>query len=63
LTQETLIRIKGLSKVYKTLDGDVVALDDIDLSVTKGDIHGVIGMSGAGKSTLIRCIIDSPIKL
>jgi D-methionine transport system ATP-binding protein len=64
LTQEALIRIKGLSKVYKTPDGDVIALDDIDLSVAKGDIHGVIGMSGAGKSTLIRCInrLDTPNK-
>lgn len=64
MTQEALIRIKGLSKVYKTPDGDVVALDDIDLSVAKGDIHGVIGMSGAGKSTLIRCInrLDTPNK-
>ncbi len=62
MTQEALIRIKGLSKVYKTPDGDVVALDGIDLSVAKGDIHGVIGMSGAGKSTLIRCInrLDTP---
>jgi D-methionine transport system ATP-binding protein len=64
LTQEALIRIMGLSKVYKTPDGDVVALDNIDLSVAKGDIHGVIGMSGAGKSTLIRCInrLDTPNK-
>ena len=62
MSQEALIRIKGLSKVYKTPDGDVVALDSIDLSVAKGDIHGVIGMSGAGKSTLIRCInrLDTP---
>ncbi len=60
--QDALIRIKGLSKVYKTPDGEVIALDSIDLSVAKGDIHGVIGMSGAGKSTLIRCInrLDSP---
>ena len=62
MSQDALIRIKGLSKVYKTPDGEVVALDSIDLSVAKGDIHGVIGMSGAGKSTLIRCInrLDTP---
>ena len=62
MSQDALIRIKGLSKVYKTPDGEVTALDKIDLSVAKGDIHGVIGMSGAGKSTLIRCInrLDSP---
>ena len=53
-----MIRIEGLKKVY----GSVTALKHIDLSVAKGDIHGIIGMSGAGKSTLIRCInlLDRP---
>lgn len=50
-----MIRIEGLSKVFKT-STDVVALHDINLSVERGDIFGVIGMSGAGKSTLMRCI-------
>lgn len=55
---EEMIRIEGLKKVY----GSVTALRDINLSVAKGDIHGIIGMSGAGKSTLIRCInlLDRP---
>ena len=62
MTQQPLIEIRGLSKVYQTPDGEVVALDNIDLNVHKGEIYGVIGMSGAGKSTLIRCInrLDSP---
>lgn len=34
----------------------MVALQDIDLSIEKGSIFGIIGMSGAGKSTLVRCI-------
>ncbi len=55
---EEMIRIEGLKKVY----GSVTALRNINLSVAKGDIHGIIGMSGAGKSTLIRCInlLDRP---
>jgi D-methionine transport system ATP-binding protein len=51
-----VIRISGLSKVYKSSSGDVVALEDLNLEVGKGDIFGIIGLSGAGKSTLIRCI-------
>jgi D-methionine transport system ATP-binding protein len=51
-----MIRISGLRKVYGSGEGAVVALDGIDLTIHRGDIHGIIGMSGAGKSTLIRCI-------
>ena len=56
------IAIRGLTKIYPMADGDVVALDSIDLSIDKGDIYGIIGMSGAGKSTLIRCLnrLDTP---
>ncbi len=57
-----LIDIQNLKKVYPALDGEVVALSDISLSIRKGDIYGIIGLSGAGKSTLIRCInrLDEP---
>ena len=60
--QTEMIRIEGLKKVYGTGAGAVTALDGIDLSILKGDIHGIIGMSGAGKSTLIRCVnrLDTP---
>ncbi len=56
------IRIAGLRKVYPIPGGEVVALDNINLEIEKGDIYGIIGMSGAGKSTLIRCLnrLDSP---
>lgn len=36
--------------------GDVKAVNDVTLTVEKGDIYGVIGFSGAGKSTLVRTI-------
>ena len=60
--QTEMIRIEGLKKVYGTGAGAVTALNGIDLSILKGDIHGIIGMSGAGKSTLIRCVnrLDTP---
>lgn len=51
-----MIEIKNLSKSYRTADGTVEALKDVNLTIEDGDIYGIIGMSGAGKSTLVRCI-------
>ncbi len=51
-----MIELKNLGKVYKTAEKDIVALDDINLTVHDGEIFGIIGLSGAGKSTLVRCI-------
>jgi len=51
-----MITLTNLRKVYHGSDGDVVALDGIDLTVPTGAIHGIVGPSGAGKSTLIRCL-------
>ncbi|TYL55540.1 amino acid ABC transporter ATP-binding protein [Nocardioides sp. BGMRC 2183] len=47
-----LLQATGLRKTY----GDRVVLDDIDLTVTEGDVVCLIGSSGSGKSTLLRCI-------
>ena len=57
-----LIRIEHLSKVFNGSAGRIVALDDINLSIEKGDIFGIIGLSGAGKSTLVRCmnLLETP---
>ncbi|WKY46271.1 ATP-binding cassette domain-containing protein [Eubacteriaceae bacterium ES2] len=56
--QETqpIIEIKNLKKTFNVKDGQVKALDDINLKIGQGEIYGIIGMSGAGKSTLVRCI-------
>ena len=55
-TPPEIIRIEGLSKVFHTAAGEIVALRGIDLTVHEGEIFGIIGLSGAGKSTLVRCI-------
>ena len=51
-----MIEIKHLNKTYRTGDKDIVALEDINLTIRDGEIFGIIGLSGAGKSTLVRCI-------
>ncbi|MEF3117845.1 methionine ABC transporter ATP-binding protein [Streptomyces chrestomyceticus] len=51
-----MITTTGLTKVYRSGDREVTALDGVDLHVREGEVYGVIGQSGAGKSTLIRCV-------
>ncbi len=50
------IKLVNVSKTFDTEEGPVHALSDVNLSIHKGDIYGIIGMSGAGKSTLVRCL-------
>ena len=54
--EEPIIRLRNVGKEFKTTNGPVVALDDINLDIERGEIFGIIGLSGAGKSTLVRCI-------
>ena len=61
-TTGTRIEFRNVSKVFKTKDREVKAVDDVTLTVEPGEILGVIGYSGAGKSTLVRLIngLDMP---
>lgn len=51
-----MIKIRNLSKVYKTKNGQVTGVDNVSLTIQEGDIFGIVGYSGAGKSSLLRCI-------
>lgn len=48
------IKIKNLTKTY----GKARGIDNIDLTINKGEIFGFIGPNGAGKSTTIKCIMN-----
>lgn len=52
----TMIDLKNISKVYKTANGELKAVDQVSLSIRQGEIYGIIGYSGAGKSTMIRLL-------
>lgn len=49
----SIIEVKNLTKSF----GSFRALDNVNLEVTKGEIHGFIGPNGAGKSTTIRILL------
>ncbi|ADH98663.1 methionine ABC transporter ATP-binding protein [Salisediminibacterium selenitireducens] len=51
-----MIELKQLKKYFPTATDTIKAVDDINLTIEKGQIYGVIGYSGAGKSTLIRLL-------
>ena len=51
-----MIEFQNVSKIFKTKECEVKALENVSLTIEDGDIYGIIGFSGAGKSTLIRTI-------
>ena len=55
-----MLSITGLSKVYN--DG-LVALDDISLNVSEGEILALLGPNGAGKTTLISAVCGLVVPL
>ena len=59
---EKIVELKNVSKVYKIGDNEFKALDNIDLSLNKGEMIVILGPSGAGKSTLLNLIggMDTP---
>ena len=51
-----MIELKNINVEFE-LKGDVVkAVKDVNLTVNKGEVFGIVGLSGAGKSTLVRVI-------
>ena len=53
MNEEYVIQMKGIRKIYPN---GVVANQDVDLNVRKGEIHALMGENGAGKSTLMKML-------
>ncbi len=58
------LKLKDISKKYVLGSQEVIALNDINLTITSGDFIAIAGSSGSGKSTLLNLIslIDIPTK-
>lgn len=54
---KTILEISNLKKSYK----GIVALNNINLSINAGEIHGIVGANGAGKTTLMNILFGNPI--
>ena len=57
-----ILRCSHLSKTYKTGSNQVIALDDVNLSLERGSFTAIVGASGSGKSTLLHLLggVDRP---
>jgi D-methionine transport system ATP-binding protein len=51
-----MIVLENVSKTFETEDRTVEAVRDVNLTIEREEVYGIIGFSGAGKSTLVRCI-------
>ncbi len=47
-----MLKVLDVSKGYN----QVMAVENMDITVNKGEIHGIIGSNGAGKTTLLKCL-------
>ena len=52
-----MLKIRGISKKFKTINGEKVIFEGLDLDIKDGDFVTVIGSNGAGKSTLMNLVI------
>lgn len=57
-----MITLENISKVYQTKEIETVALENVNLTVNKGEFVSIMGPSGCGKSTLLNImgLLDAP---
>lgn len=59
-----IIKLEGITKVYRTTEVETTALENVNLTVRKGEFLSIMGPSGCGKSTLLNLmgLLDLPEK-
>ena len=57
-----MLKIRNLNKKYITVDGEIIALNNVSLQVDRGEYIAIVGKSGSGKTTLLNMIggLDIP---
>ena len=53
---EPFIRLQNLNKIYKTKNGDVQAVLDVNLDIKKSEFVAIVGPSGCGKTTILKML-------
>ena len=57
-TQRPFIRLQNVRKVYRSGGEEFVAVSDVTMSVTKGELVSLVGPSGCGKTTVLKILAD-----
>ena len=53
--EKAVLKVSGLSKAYD----NIIAVNNLDLEIERGEIFGLLGHNGAGKTTTIECILNT----
>lgn len=59
---QTVLSLRGVSRRYKSGDGELTVLNGVDLDIRAGEVVGLIGPSGSGKSSLLHAagLLEKP---
>lgn len=52
MTDKAVVRTENLTKRYGS---SIIAVDNLDLTVLRGEVYGFLGPNGAGKTTTLGC--------